>query len=91
MANREAKQAVGEIERFLKISRLKQSMELAEAEVRNLRAKGATVGQYEKRGKELEDFVAITRTVLQNIEIIMRPDTLANLEKMGGELGVRQN
>ena len=91
MANRETKQAVDEIGRFLKISRLKQSMDLAEAEVRKLRAKGATVGQSEKRGKELEDFVAITRTVLQNIEIIMRPDTLANLEKMAGELGVRQN
>ncbi len=89
MANKKFEQAAGEVERHLMIVRLSEFAQLAETQLEQLRAKGEAAGQYGEKEKELGDFVSIARTVLQNINNIA-PNTLADLIKRAGELGLKQ-
>ncbi|MCX6797596.1 MAG: hypothetical protein NTX98_03925 [Candidatus Doudnabacteria bacterium] len=89
MANKKFEQAISEMEKYSMISRLSEFTRLAEMQLEQLRAKGEAAGQYEKKEKELGGFVSVARTVLQNINNIA-PNTLADLIKRAGELGLKQ-
>lgn len=89
MASRDIKQAVGEMERYLNISRLGIFIELAERRMEELRAKGALAGQDGKEARELEGFVSIAGTVLRNKNDIAQ-GTLTYLIKKARELGLKQ-
>ncbi len=78
-----------ETERVLLVMELNFYLSKADEVLNKIREVGASSGKFNKMEQNLQDFIAITRSVLQN-EKLVQTQILENMVKRAKELGLEK-